>query len=82
MEPMRQLATPGSRRPPRRLDAVGVAVGGAMLAITIAVAISVVSLVDEYVGWAPVGIAVGAISLICIVVFVMLGLADRLRRGR
>jgi predicted MFS family arabinose efflux permease len=82
MERMRQLATPGSPRPPRRMDAVGLAVAGVAVAVTVAVAVSVVSLIDRYVGWAPVGIAVGGLSLLCVVVFVTLGLADRLRRER
>jgi predicted MFS family arabinose efflux permease len=64
------------------VDAVGVAVACVMLAVTVAVAISVVSLIDQYVGWAPIAIVVGAITLICVVAFVTLGLADRLRRER
>ena len=79
---MRQLATPGSPRPPRRLDLVAVAVGAGVLALAVAVVISIVSLIDRYVGWAPVGIAVGAISLLCVAGFVTLGLADRRREKR
>jgi predicted MFS family arabinose efflux permease len=74
---MRQLATPGSPRPPRRLDVVAVAVAAGMIALAVALAVSVVSLITRYVGWAPVGIAVGAISLVCVLGFVALGLSDR-----
>jgi hypothetical protein len=79
---MRQLATSGSPRPPRRLDAVALVVGAGMVALALGVLISVVSIIDRYVGWAPIGIAVGAISLVCVVGFVGLGLADRRRQGR
>ena len=79
---MRQLATPGSPRPPRRLDVLAVVVGAGLIALALAVLISVISLIDRYVGWAPVGIAVGAISLVCVVGFVTLGLTDRRRQRR
>jgi hypothetical protein len=79
---MRQLATSGSPRPPRRVDLVAVAAGAGLVALTVAVAVSVVSLIDRYVGWAPIGIAVGTISLVCLAGFVALGLSDRRRRSR
>jgi hypothetical protein len=74
---MRQLATPGHRRPPRRLDPVSLAVAAGVIALALAVAVSVVSLIDRYVGWVPILIAVGAISLVCVLAFVSVGLADR-----
>ena len=74
---MRQLATPGHRRPPRRLDAVSLAVAAGAIALAGAVAVSVVSLIDRYLGWVPILIAVGAISLVCVLAFVSVGLADR-----
>jgi predicted MFS family arabinose efflux permease len=74
---MRQLATPGSPRPPRRLDVVALAAAAGMIALAVAVAVSIVSLIDRYVGWAPIGIAVGAISLLCLLGFVAFGLSDR-----
>jgi hypothetical protein len=77
---MRQLATPGHRRPPRRLDPVSLAVAAGVIALGVAVAVSIASLIDRYVGWVPILIAVGAISLVCVLAFVSVGLADR--RGR
>ena len=74
---MRQLATPGHRRPPRRLDPVSLAVAAGVIALAVAVAVSVVSLIDRYLGWVPILIGVGAISLVCVLVFVSVGLADR-----
>jgi hypothetical protein len=74
---MRQLATPGSPRPPRRLDVVAVVAAAGMIALAVALAVSVVSLISRYVGWAPIGIAVGAISLVCLLGSVALGLSDR-----
>ena len=79
---MHQLATPGSPRPPRRLDLAAVAVGAALVALAVAVVVSVVSLINRYVGWAPIGIAVGAVTLACVIGFVTLGLSDRRRQGR
>jgi hypothetical protein len=79
---MRQLATPGHRRPPRRLDPVSLAVATAVVALTVAVAVSVISLIDRYVGWVPILIAVGAISLVCVLAFVSVGLADRRQQRR
>jgi len=79
---MRQLASPGSPRPPRRLDLVAVAVGAGLVALAVAVVISIVSLINRYVGWVPIGIAVGAISLLCVAGFVTLGIADRRRQKR
>jgi hypothetical protein len=35
------------------------------------------SLIDRYVGWVPILIAVGAISVVCVLAFVSIGLADR-----
>ena len=82
MEPMRQLATPGSPRPPRRLDVLAVVVGAGLVALAVGVVISVVSLIDRYVGWVPVGIAVGTVTLVCLLGFATLGLLDRHRQGR
>jgi hypothetical protein len=48
-----------------------------VIALALAVAVSVVSLIDRYVGWVPILIAVGAISLVCVLAFVSVGLADR-----
>jgi hypothetical protein len=79
---MRQLATPGHRRPPRRLDPVSLAVATAAIALAVAVAVSVISLIDRYVGWVPILIAVGAISLVCVLAFVSVGLADRRQQRR
>jgi hypothetical protein len=79
---MRQLATPGHRRPPRRLDPVSLAVATGVIALAVAVAVSVVSLIDRYVGWVPILIAVGAISLVCVLAFVSVGLADRREHRR
>jgi hypothetical protein len=79
---MRQLATPGSPRPPRRLDLAAVAVGVVLVALAVAILISIVSLINRYVGWVPIGIAVGAVTLACVVGFVTLGLSDRRRQGR
>ena len=79
---MRQLATPGSPRPPRRLDFAAVVVGVVLVALAVAVLVSIVSLINRYVGWVPIGIAVGAISLLCVAGFVTLGLADRRRQKR
>jgi hypothetical protein len=79
---MHQLATPGSPRPPRRLDVVAVAVGAGLVALAVAVVISIVSLINRYVGWVPIGIAVGAVTLACVVGFVALGLSDRRRQRR
>jgi hypothetical protein len=79
---MRQLATPGSPRPPRRLNLAAVAVGAGLVALAVAVVVSVVSLINRYVGWAPIGIAVGAVTVACVVGFVTLGLSDRRRQGR
>jgi hypothetical protein len=76
---MRQLATSGSPRPPRRLDVVAIAAGAVVIALAVALAVSVISLIDRYVGWAPVGIGVGALSLACVLGFVTLGLSDRRR---
>jgi hypothetical protein len=77
MEPMRQLATPGSPRPQRRFDPVALAVAAGLIALAVAVVVSVVSLIDRYVGWGPVAIAVGAISLVCLLGFATLALSDR-----
>jgi hypothetical protein len=77
---MRQLATSGSPRPPRRLDPVAVAVGAGLVALAVAVVVSVVSLINRYVGWAPIGIAVGAVTLACVIGCVTLGLSDRRRQ--
>jgi predicted MFS family arabinose efflux permease len=74
---MRQLATPGHRRPPRRLDPVSLAVAAGVIALALALGVSVFSLIDRYVGWVPIAIAVGAISLVCVLAFVSIGLADR-----
>ena len=74
---MRQLATPSHRRPPRRLDPVSFAVAAGVIALAVAVAVSVGSLIDRYVGWLRILIAVGAISLVCVLAFVSVGLADR-----
>ena len=74
---MRQLATPGRRRPPRRLDPVSLAVAAGVIALAVALAVSVVSLIDRYVGWVPILIGVGAVSLVCVLAFVSVGLADR-----
>ena len=79
---MRQLATPGHRRPPRRLDPVSFAVATGVIVLAVAVAVSVVSLIDRYVGWVPILIAVGAISLVCVLAFVSVGLADRREQRR
>jgi hypothetical protein len=77
MEPMRQLATPGSPRPQRRLDLVARVVAVGMIALAVAVVVSVASLITRYVGWGPVAIAVGAVSVVCLLGFVTLGLSDR-----
>jgi hypothetical protein len=77
---MRLIATPGSPRPPRRLDVVAMAAAAGMIGLAVALAVSVVSLITRYVGWAPIGIAVGAISLVCVLGFVAVGLSDRASR--
>ena len=74
---MHQLAAPSHRRPPRRLDLVSLSVAAGVIALAAAVGVGVVSLIDRYVGWLPILIAVGAISLACVLVFVSVGLADR-----
>jgi len=79
---MRQLATPGHRRPPRRLDPVSLAVAAGVIALAVALAVSVISLIDRYVGWVPILVAVGAISLGCVLTFVSVGLADRRAQRR
>jgi hypothetical protein len=77
---MRQLATPGSPRRPRRLDLAAVAVGVVLVALAVAVLISIVSLINRYVGWVPIGIVVGAVTLACVIGCVTLGLSDRRRQ--
>ena len=80
---MRQLATPGSPRPPRRLDVLAVVVGAGLVALAVAVVIGArFRPIDRYVGWVPVGIAVGTVTLVCLLGFATLGLLDRHRQGR
>ena len=62
--------------------AAGTIVGAGLVALAVGVVISVVSLIDRYVGWVPVGIAVGTVSLVCLLGFATLGLLDRHRQGR
>jgi hypothetical protein len=77
-EAVQHLVAP---RPPhhrRRLDPVGLVVAVVALAVVVGVAISVGSLIDRYVGWATVGIAVGVVSLAFLVGMLRLALTDRL----
>jgi predicted MFS family arabinose efflux permease len=68
-----------SRPPQRRLrrDPVGLVVLAVVLALVVGLLISVGTLIDRYVGWAPVGIAVGVISLAVLVGLLRLALTDR-----
>jgi predicted MFS family arabinose efflux permease len=80
-EAVQHLAAP---RPPdhrRRLDAVGLAVAAIVVAVVVALGVSVASLIDRYVGWATIGIAIGVVSLLFVVGLLRLALADRRESG-
>ena len=76
-EVVQHLAAP---RPPNhrlRRDPVGIAIAAVVVALVVAVLISVGTLIDRYVGWATVGIAVGVVSLLFMVGLLRLALTDR-----
>lgn len=76
-EVVQHLAAPTPPQHRLRRDPIGLVVLAVVLALVVGLLISVGTLIDRYVGWAPVGIAVGVISLAVLFGLLRLALTDR-----